>query len=68
MIVGLTGGIASGKSAVARLFAEHGVPVIDLDQVARDVVAPGTPLLAQVIDYVRKLHGQTAAKVITLRL
>ena len=49
MIVGLTGGIASGKSTVARLFAEHGVPVIDLDQVARDVVAPGTPLLAQVI-------------------
>jgi len=50
MIVGLTGGIASGKSTVARLFAERGVPVIDLDQVARDVVAPGTPLLARVIE------------------
>jgi dephospho-CoA kinase len=50
MIVGLTGGIASGKSTVAQLFAERGVPVIDLDQVARDVVAPGTPLLARVIE------------------
>jgi dephospho-CoA kinase len=50
MIVGLTGGVASGKSTVARLFAERGVPVIDLDQVARDVVAPGTPLLARVIE------------------
>jgi dephospho-CoA kinase len=50
MIVGLTGGIASGKSTVARLFAERGVPVIDLDQVARDVVAPGEPLLARVIE------------------
>ncbi|HNR22031.1 MAG TPA: dephospho-CoA kinase [Steroidobacteraceae bacterium] len=44
--VGLTGGIASGKSTVANLFAALGVPVIDTDQIARDVVAPGTPLLA----------------------
>lgn len=48
-IVGLTGGIGSGKSAVARLFAEQGVPVIDADQVARDVVEPGTEGLAQVV-------------------
>lgn len=47
-VLGLTGGIASGKSTVAALFAELGVPVIDLDQVARDVVAPGTPLLESV--------------------
>ncbi|MFO8156449.1 MAG: dephospho-CoA kinase [Pseudomonadota bacterium] len=46
--VGLTGGIGSGKSTVADLFAEHGVPVIDTDRVARDVVAPGTPGLADV--------------------
>ncbi|MGC4115491.1 MAG: dephospho-CoA kinase [Myxococcales bacterium] len=47
-IVGLTGGIASGKSTVARLIAGMGVPVIDADQLARDVVEPGTPALAQI--------------------
>ena len=47
--VALTGGIASGKSTVAALFAELGVPVIDLDLIAREVVAPGTALLDQVI-------------------
>jgi len=46
--VGLTGGIASGKSTVAALFADLGVPVIDTDVIARDVVAPGTPGLAAV--------------------
>ena len=39
--VGLTGGIASGKSTVARLFEALGVPVIDTDVLAREVVAPG---------------------------
>ena len=47
--VGLTGGIASGKSTVARLFAARGVPVIDLDQVAREVVEPGEPALADIV-------------------
>lgn len=47
-VLGLTGGIASGKSTVAGLFARLGVPVIDLDQVARDVVAPGSPLLEEI--------------------
>ncbi len=46
--VGLTGGIASGKTSVALLFGALEVPVIDADQVARDVVAPGTALLQQV--------------------
>ncbi|MFT3906032.1 MAG: dephospho-CoA kinase [Steroidobacteraceae bacterium] len=49
LLVGLTGGIASGKSTVAALFHARGVPVIDLDEVARAVVAPGTALLAQVL-------------------
>ena len=40
--IGLTGGIASGKSAVADLFAGQGIPVIDADRVARDMVLPGT--------------------------
>jgi dephospho-CoA kinase len=47
--VGLTGGIGSGKSAVARLLAEHGAVVVDADAIARAVVAPGTPGLAAVL-------------------
>ena len=47
--IGLTGGIASGKSTVARRFAELGVPVIDADESARSVVASGSPGLAGVI-------------------
>src|SRR5687767_4202574 len=47
--VGLTGGIAIGKSYVARLLTELGCHVFDADQVARDVVAPGTPGYQQVI-------------------
>lgn len=49
-IVGLTGGIGSGKSTVARMFAELGVPVVDADQVAREVVEPGTDGLRAVVD------------------
>ena len=48
--VGLTGGIASGKTAVANLFAAHRVPVIDTDVIAREVVEPGQPALAAVVD------------------
>ena len=46
--IGLTGGIASGKSVVTDLFAELGIPVIDTDLIARDVVAPGEPALEAV--------------------
>jgi dephospho-CoA kinase len=48
--IGLTGGIASGKSAAARRFEQLGVPVIDTDQVARDVVQPGTESLARIVE------------------
>jgi dephospho-CoA kinase len=48
--VGLTGGIASGKSTVANLFAALGVPIIDTDLLAREVLAPG-PLLTEVIEH-----------------
>ena len=47
--VALTGGIASGKSTVADLFAARGVPVIDTDVIAREVVEPGQPALADVV-------------------
>lgn len=43
--IGLTGGIASGKSTVARLLVEKGVPVVDADRLAREVVEPGAPAL-----------------------
>jgi dephospho-CoA kinase len=45
----LTGGIASGKTAVSDRFAERGVPVIDTDRIAREVVEPGQPALARVV-------------------
>jgi dephospho-CoA kinase len=47
--VGLTGGVASGKSTVARLFAALGVAIIDTDIIAREVLAPGSPALQAVI-------------------
>jgi dephospho-CoA kinase len=47
-VLGLTGGIGSGKSTVARLIAELGVPVLDADLLAREVVEPGQPALAEV--------------------
>ena len=49
LLIALTGGIASGKTAVADLFAKLGVPVLDTDQIARDVVAPGMPALARLV-------------------
>lgn len=48
--IGLTGGIASGKSTVAAQLAELGAVVIDADVLAREVVAPGTPGLAAIVD------------------
>ena len=49
MRVGLTGGIGSGKSTVAAWLAAHGAMIIDADQVAREVVAPGTPGFDKVV-------------------
>ena len=46
--VGLTGGIACGKSTVANLFAALGASIVDTDLLAREVVAPGSPLLPQI--------------------
>jgi dephospho-CoA kinase len=48
--VGLTGGIGAGKGEVARRLASYGALVVDADQLAREVVAPGTPGLAEVVE------------------
>jgi dephospho-CoA kinase len=48
-ILGLTGGIGSGKSVVALMFAQLGADVIDADQLARDVVEPGQPALQEIV-------------------
>jgi dephospho-CoA kinase len=49
-VVGLTGGIACGKTTVAEMFADLGIPVIDADDLAREVVEAGTPGLQQIVD------------------
>jgi dephospho-CoA kinase len=49
-VVGLTGGIASGKTTVSEMFADLGIPIIDADDLAREVVEPGTPGLQQIVE------------------
>ena len=48
-VVGLTGGVGSGKSTVADAFSALGVPVIDADQLARELVAPGQAALDEIV-------------------
>lgn len=50
ILVGLTGGIGSGKSTVSALLAERGAVIVDADQVVRDVQQPGSPVLAQLAE------------------
>lgn len=50
LTIGVTGGIASGKSTVARAFAALGIPWVDADDIAREVVAPGEPALAAIAE------------------
>jgi dephospho-CoA kinase len=49
LVIGVTGGIGSGKSTICTEFSRFGIPVIDTDQVAREVVVPGSPGLAAVV-------------------
>ena len=48
--VAITGGIGSGKSTIASLFSDLGVPVIDTDIIAREIIEPGKPLLKNIIE------------------
>lgn len=48
-VIGLTGGIGSGKTTVSDRFAQIGVPVVDTDQLARELVEPGRPALAEIV-------------------
>lgn len=50
MNIGLTGGIASGKSTVSRLLVERGALLVDADRIAREIVLPGSPALGQIAD------------------
>ena len=50
LLVGLTGGMGSGKSLAAKFFAEQGAHIIDADQLARDLVRPGQPALKEIVD------------------
>ena len=45
ILIGLTGGVATGKSTVANMFKRCGAVVIDADEIARDIVAPGKPVV-----------------------
>jgi dephospho-CoA kinase len=47
-LVGLTGGIGTGKSTAAKLFSQRGIPVVDTDDLARELVTPGQPALAEI--------------------
>lgn len=50
MVLGITGGIASGKSTVGDMFRKRGAPVVSADQLAREVVLPGSPTLARLVE------------------
>jgi dephospho-CoA kinase len=51
LLVGLTGGIGSGKSTVSAMLAERGAEIIDADRIAREVVLPGTPAWCKIRDH-----------------
>ena len=72
LVIGLTGGIGSGKSTIADMFADLGVPIIDMDRIARQIVEPGQPALAQIkqafgekiVDVNGHLNRQQLSKII----
>ncbi|NJK63034.1 MAG: dephospho-CoA kinase [Synechococcaceae cyanobacterium SM2_3_1] len=67
-LLGLTGGIATGKSTVAALLAEMGIPILDADQLAREAVSPGSPILQDLFDHfgseIQDQNGQLDRKAL----
>lgn len=63
LLLGVTGGIASGKSTVSAMLEELGSPIVDFDQLAREVVEPGEPAYDRIVDY---FGGQVVAEDGTL--
>ena len=47
-VIGMTGGIGSGKTEVARIFAEYGIPIVDVDSISRDLTTTGKPVLRDI--------------------
>ena len=66
-VIGLTGGIASGKSTISNIFKEVGWPVIDADQTARQVVMPGSLGLAQIVSRLAARCFSLMARLIVQR-
>ena len=56
LVIGLTGGIGTGKSAAADRFASYGIPVIDADSICRELVEPGKPALGEIVRYFGPKH------------
>lgn len=61
---GLTGGVAAGKSTVAKLFEKEGLPVIDADEVSRDISAPGGPAHAEILKRFKTGHRAKLREII----
>lgn len=59
LVVGLTGGIGSGKSTVADLFAKHGVPILDADDIAKELTLPATNAYHAILDHFGEDYCQT---------
>lgn len=66
--IGLTGGIGSGKTTIATLFAAHGVPVIDADTIAHQLTLPGTPATNQILKSLGPEIAATAGSINRQRL
>ena len=68
LVLGVTGGIATGKSTVSRMLKELGAPLIDFDLLARQVVEPGKPAWKDIVDYFGKEVVQEDSRIDRKRL